>query len=306
MSGRLQQLRMVDTVLTKLAQGYENDQFIGSKLLKPVPVATEAFQIPAFGKDSFKVEDSLRAISARRKRIDTPTPSLIDVILEEHSLEAVIDDREKEESFYDLAREDQVLLQDKLGLEREAAQAALVFDAGTYPTGSKTTLSGNSRWDVEHDDSTPVQDLDTGAEAVRGKIGRYPNTLAIGAKGWAALRRHPALRELLGASELKVITDEHLKSLFPWLKAVEIGSAVRLNGAVVADVWGGHAALLYVPENPGRKVPAFGYTFTKKGRPRTTKYRAETNNGTAIVVEEIYRAKVLGSSAGYFIKDIIS
>ena len=53
--GRLSKLRVVDPVLTNLATGYTNEQFVGDQLMPFVLVDKEGGKIPLFGKEHFKV-----------------------------------------------------------------------------------------------------------------------------------------------------------------------------------------------------------------------------------------------------------
>ena len=49
--GRLSKLRVVDPVLSALALGYSNAEFIGDQLLPFVTLDKEGGKIPRFGKD---------------------------------------------------------------------------------------------------------------------------------------------------------------------------------------------------------------------------------------------------------------
>lgn len=305
MAGRLATLRVVDPVLTNIALGYKNGEMIGDKLFPSVSVARSGVKVPTFGKESFTIEKTKRALRARRARIDVSTGEL-EVSLDEHSLEGAVDSNEVEESWFELAKSEQQVVQDKLALGREDQQATLATTAGNYAAANKTTLAGNNQWNVDHADSTPVTDIETGADAIRKKIGRYPNTLVLGPDVWKALRHHATITALLGNSDLKVVTEEHVKAIFTWLKNVHVGTAVKKSGATLADVWGKFALLAYVPESPGRGVPAYGYTFVKKGRPRTVKYREESANSDIIAVEEQYGVYQTMVDGGYLISAAVS
>jgi hypothetical protein len=307
MAGRLATLRVVDPILSNMAIGYQNAELIGAKLFPFVQVEKAGAKVPVFGKEAFRVENTKRALRAERARVDHNTDSMT-VDLEEHSLEGAVDTVESEEAWYDIAEASQRVVQDKLALELEDEVATLALAAANYGGGNKNTaLTGNTLWSASHDDSKPVDNIETGAEAIRAKIGRRPNTLVMGPAVWAKLKHHAQLRAILGASDLKVITFEHVLSVFaPWLKTVLVGEGVKLSGAVLGDVWGKHALLAYVPETPGRGVPAFGYTFRKKGRPTTSKYRDERRNSDIIVVEDFYKPYHTLAEAGYLITNAVA
>ena len=64
MADRLKQLRIVDPVLTNIARGYRNAQFIGEALFPVVSVDKEGATIPKFGKEAFRLWETERAIRA--------------------------------------------------------------------------------------------------------------------------------------------------------------------------------------------------------------------------------------------------
>jgi len=311
MAGRLTTLRVVDPVLTNIALGYTNAELIGDKLFPFVPVEKSGVKVPRFGKAAFVIERTKRGLRARRARVDFETDSLT-VDLEEHSLEGAVDSNESDEAWFDLAQAAQQVVQDKLALEREADAATLATTAGNFVAANKKTdLAGNTLWSAAHDDSKPIDNINAGADAVRAKIGRRPNTLVLGPEVWKALRQHAQIKALLGNSDLKVVTIEHVLSLFaPWLKTVLIGEAVQSASAkataAVTDVWGKNALLAYVPEKPGVGVPAFGYNFRKRGRPVTMKYRDETHNSDIVVVEDFYAPYLTMADGGYLISGAVA
>ena len=82
--GRLSKLRVVDPVLTNLATGYTNEQFVGDQLMPFVLVDKEGGKIPLFGKEHFKVYSTERALRAKSNRINPEDIGEVDVALDEH------------------------------------------------------------------------------------------------------------------------------------------------------------------------------------------------------------------------------
>ena len=63
MSSHLRRLRgQVDPVLTNLAVGYKNAEFIAEKIFPQVFTDKEGVQVPVFGKGSFVEYDTKRAV----------------------------------------------------------------------------------------------------------------------------------------------------------------------------------------------------------------------------------------------------
>ena len=95
--GTLSKKRVVDPVLTNLARGYSNNQYIASSLFPIVEVNKEGGKIPEFTKESFKIYNTERAIRARSNRINPEDRTEIDFVLTEHDLEYPIDYREAQD-----------------------------------------------------------------------------------------------------------------------------------------------------------------------------------------------------------------
>ena len=71
--GRMQDLRIVDPVLTNLARGYSNAAFAGTVLFPVVNVNKEAGKIPLFGKEAFTIYNTERALRAKSNKIPVET-----------------------------------------------------------------------------------------------------------------------------------------------------------------------------------------------------------------------------------------
>ena len=90
MADRLDNLRVVDPVLTELARGYTNAQLISETLFPIVTVEKETGKVPQFGKEAFKLYNTERAIRGKSNRMSpegrtTINISLIEPNVREHS-----------------------------------------------------------------------------------------------------------------------------------------------------------------------------------------------------------------------------
>lgn len=96
MSSHLRRLRgQVDPVLTNLAVGYKNAEFIAEKIFPQVFTDKEGVQVPVFGKGSFVEYDTKRAVGAASNVITLDAPNYLPIVLEEHDLAAGVDYREQ-------------------------------------------------------------------------------------------------------------------------------------------------------------------------------------------------------------------
>lgn len=308
--GRLEELRVVDPVLTTLARGYTNADFVGTVIAPVAIVEKEAGKIPQFSKESFKIYNTERAIRARSNRLSPEGISTIDFVLTEHDIEYPIDYREIEEAQGILNLEmyaaETVMNIILLRLEKEIADK--LQSLSTYPSGNKITLSGNAKWSAKTT-SSPVTDIDNAKEAIRGKIGRYPTVMVLGATAYNAIKNHPEVLDRIKYSMKGVITTELLKEIFD-IETVVVGRAVYATDAgTFTDVWADNCILAYVPQAPqsGKRTPyapSFAYTLRKRNKPEVDKYD-ETGKLRLIRATDLLTVKVVGSEAGYIINDVV-
>lgn len=306
--GRLSKLRVVDPILSALAIGYSNAAFIGDQLLPFVNLDKEGGKIPRFGKDAFKVYATERALRAKSNRINPEDIDGIDISLDEHDLEYPIDYREDAEAAFPLQAHATNRVVEGIRLRHEAMVASMTQNPANYPTGNKIALSGTDMF--THVDSDPEGVVDDGKAAVRNKIVKEPNTLAIGYQAWRAMKRHPKLKAILSDTRSRLVQLADLREIFE-IENIVVGKAVYSTDAgVVTDLWGGNLVLAYVPtaapaaagDAPVRSAyePSFGYTLRKKGNP-VVDTRTEDGKLEIIRNTDIFRPYMLGAEAGYLV-----
>ena len=305
MADRLSKLRIVDPVLTNLARGYRNAQYIGEWLFPIALMDKEAGVVPLFGKEAFEVYDTERAIRAQSNIMTPDDTDGLDVVLREHDLAYPVDYREKNESMFDAESRASRRVVNVIDLRREVTCAKLAQNPSTFAAGAKVTLAGSSQWSNGGGD--PIGVVENGKEVIRSRIGVRPNTLTMGASVYQSLKFHPKLWAALGANERKLITVEHLKALFG-IENILIGEA--LAGATnTSDIWGDNLTLAYVAKPAGGsqadyEEPSFGYTLRRKGMPEIDTYDGSGGKVRFVRNTDIYKPVVVGSDAGYLIADI--
>lgn len=304
--GRLSNLRIVDPVLTNLSIGYSNADLVGDVLFPFVPVDKEGAKIPRFTKEAFKIYNTERALRAKSNRINPEDGDSLTVSLDEHDLEYPIDYREDDESAFPLEAHATNVVTEGIRLRHEKKVADLVQNAANYAAGNKIILSGTSRF-TDKANSDPIGVFEDGKEAIRGKIGKYPNTAVIGAAAWKALKHHPQLLDRIKYSIKGVMTVELLKEILE-VERIVVGRAVYSSDqGVFGDLWGDNIVLGYVAQQREGATrtpyePSFGYTLRKKGMPQIDK---RTEDGKLEIVRNTdnFMIAQLGPDAGYLIGD---
>lgn len=302
--GRMENLRVIDPVLTELARGYSNESFISEVLFPLASVEKEAGQVPQFSKAAFKLRQTERAVGADPKRIQPEGRSMIPFQLEEHCIEYPIDKREQQESMFDEEEHGMDVAVETIQLRREKIAADLVQDLANYETGLKVELSGTSKIS-DYTNSDPIGLIETAKAAVRAKIGREPNTMVLGYQAFRDLKFHPQLLEKIKYVMKGVMTIDLMKEILE-IENIAVGKGIyAAESGEFADLWLDNIILAYVPTTAKKSVyqPSFGYTLRKKNNPAVYKYESENGKNVIIQSTDIFQVKIVGSEAAYLIKD---
>lgn len=298
---------VIDPILSTHARGYRNSEFVAEALFPRATVGNRNMRVIKFGKEAFRMMNTRRAPGADKKRVQYGFAS-DPISLVQDALEGVVPIEHMEEALavpgINLGQGaiNQVLDIVDLGLEYESAQ--LARNAANYDGNHKLALVGAARW--TNAASTPQADMDAGKEAVRGSIGRYPNTLVLGPTSFNALKRHAAIKDQFKYTGRESITAEMLAAYFD-VKRVVVGKAVFLaeaaaDSAMASDVWGNDAILAYVPEVGNNfQVPSFGYTYELLGYPQVEAPYFERQNDSWIYPTKTERRAYLTGAEGGFL-----
>lgn len=303
--GRLSNIRMVDPVLTNLALGYSNSEYVGQYLMPFVPVDKEANKLPKFGKEAFKIYSTERALRAKSNRINPEGITLVDLNTDEHDLEYPIDYREDAEAAFPLQAHATNVSTGGIALRREKMIADLAQNAANYAASNKIALSGTSQF--THASSDPIGVIEDGKEAVRSKIGKRPNTMVIGASAFKPLKFHASLTDKIKYTQTGAIRLAQLRELFE-IENIYIGEAVYSSDAdVFGDLWTDSIVLAYVPTKQSSvernlMEPSYGYTPRRKGNPLVD-VRTEDGKIEVVRATDNFRPYLVAAEAGYLISD---
>lgn len=264
--------RVIDPILTTVAQGYKNADFVGDALFPVVPVDQRGGKILSFGKEDFQLYNTARAPGTNTKRVQFGY-SAGNYALEQHSLEGLVPFEIMQEAGQvpgiDMGRIAVMKTQNIIALRTEKAQADLATNAANYAASNKATLAGTSQWSDYTGVSQPSKDVTNAIEIVRAKVGKRANTVVIGAAVFAALKNHPVIIDRLKYTGRDVVTTDLLASLWD-VKRVFVGDAVTANDAGdFADVWGKSVVVAFteIGSMADMGLPSYGYTYRLRGNP---------------------------------------
>lgn len=306
MADRLETLRVVDPVLTRLLWGYLPPAWTGAVLFPIVPVEKEAGKIPKFGAEAFQIYNCKRPIRGTRARIDYEAAS-IPYLCEEYSLEVAVDEREVEEAIFDARRRAAFTSENAIAMQVEYLQATQACNPDNYAVGNKTELTGTDQWS-DLDDSDPIDDVGAAIDAIQGTIGQIPNVLVMGPAVMKSLKNHPAIIERIKYSERAIVTEDLLAAIFG-IQTVKVAAAAYSSEAgTFTSVWGKNVIIAFVPPAAARDTgaPAYAYTLRKTGRPVVKRYVDQRANSEIVYAEDLLDAKILSDVAGYLIENAVA
>jgi len=304
------QNQVIDPILSNIALGYKDPEFVGMELFPVVPVMQSGGKIIEFGKEAFSLFNTARAPGAAAKRVrfgHQGNPYAV----ENHALDAQVPREHLRDATQvpgiNLATR-AVNLAMRVGSRvLENQQAGIARNAANYDANHKVTLSGTSQWS-DYGNSNPVADVDNAKEAIRESVGIYPNVIEISAKVFKILKEHPSLLDKIKYTQRGVLTAELLATVFDVEKVI-IGKAIAFDDAGTSiDLWGKDVVLAYVPQNTtGMEEPSFGYTYQLEGHPivEVPRWDADTRSWIYGMTHE--RVAVLtGITGGYLIQNAVA
>lgn len=304
--------RVIDPILSEIAQGYKNADMVGLNLFPAVPVMQRGGKIISFGKEDFALYNTSRAPGANTKRVQFGYTSG-SYTLEQHALEAVAPWELQQEASVvarvNLASMAVRKVQNIIALRLEKAQADIATTAASYAAANKTTLSGTSQWSDYTGTSNPSKDIETAKESIRAQIGRLGNTVILSAQAFKACKQHPAIIDRIKYTGRDVVTTELLASLWD-VDRVLVGGAVYTDASgTMTDVWGKFVVVAYTQTGSVADLgePTYGYTYRLDGAPYVEEGYADKNAKSDIypVTDEV--SPVMAAAvAGYLISAAVA
>lgn len=301
--------RVIDPILSSVAQGYKNAAMVADALFPIVPVGQRGGKIITFGKEHFRLYNTARAPGTNTKRVQYGYTGG-SFALAQHSLEGVVPFELQDEAAavpgINLGRMAVNRTQDIIFLDREYAAAQLARNASNYASSNKVTLSGTSQWSDPA--SNPSKDIETAREAIRAQIGRRPNTVELGAKVFSALKTHPAIIDRVKYTGRDSVTADLLANLWEVDKVV-VGEAVYDNNGTMTDIWGKDVVVAYTELSglADMGTPSYGYTYRLGGYPIVEQpYQDRSAKSWIYPVTDELAPVIAGAAGGYLISAAVA
>lgn len=307
------QARVVDPILTSIAQGYHNNEMVGGFLFPAVPVSMRGGNVLTFGKEGFMLYATQRAPGENTKRVSFGYAGA-PYALADFSLEGLVPVEIEQEASngpgIDMGAGAINEVSDIMALRLEKQQADIARNTALYGANNKLALSGTAQWSDFGATSDPVAVVEAGKDAVRAATGKRPNTAVIGAAVMSKLKQHPKILERIKYTGRDVATPELLASLFG-MERVVVGDSIYSNdaGTDFADVWGKDVVLAYTKLGTvaSRGTPSYGYTYQLNGYPLVEEPYFDRNAKSWVYPVTRSEAPVMAAAgAGFLISSAVA
>lgn len=311
MPGSRESNRVIDPVLTNVALGYSDREFIAHNLFPTIIVPTSGAKVIKFGKEEFLKYAMRRAPGSKTARVQYGHAT-DPIALVQDSLDGVVPReflRDQTGAIRPLVNLEANAVRKTMsiilrGLELDASDLAM--GAANYDVNHKDVLSGTDQWDNSASD--PRKKLNEYREAIRSSVGAYPNVLVLPAKAFSALADHGALKEQFKYTSADSLTTSMLQNYFG-IEKVVVGMSVYAEdvSSDFTDIWS-HAVLAYVPMGE-RAIdrPSYGYNYVGEGMPLVEPaWFDKTCKSWIYPVEYDRRPYMTSQAAGFLIQNPVS
>jgi len=273
----------IDQHLTNLAIAYRPQNFIADQIAPIVSVDKETNSYPIFSRfEHFSIEDTARARGTEAKKV-TRSVSSANYQVRNHALgfDVTIEDLANMDSAFrgELDLGAAKYLVGKLGLGYEKRVLTLASLAASV----STTFVPSSAWNIAGTAAAPGGDPFSQVmqmiEQVQSQTGQRPNSLLLGWKAWAYMRRNFNMRNLINGVNNRggTVARDAVASIFEvdrflvsealWHTQNEntTPSSMALTANPIAD----KVIAYYAPMAASREDPSWMYSFrwTPNGYP---------------------------------------
>jgi len=284
----LDQVRIIDPILTQLAQGYRNAEGVATFFAPSVAMNVRAGRTLVFGKEAFAAQSFLRApgtnISKISNEFSTRSFALRQEAISWQLAEEVAAEAKNGAAAIDLRAYAAKDAANRLMQSWEVQVASKVQDITQYESGNVLDLAAyNSGADQFNSPTSDIEVLmDDAKEQVRGQIGTYPNKLVLSPDAFNALKRNKRIRDFMQRGIL--VNEKSLAEIFG-LDEIRVARRLKLNQETgeLENVYNNVAILFYHPSgatdgfqpalDANYGTPSYAYTYTLAGYPIATPER---------------------------------
>lgn len=300
--------RVVDPVLSRTAQGYHNQEFVGQHLMPFVDISRSGVRLMKFGKEAFQKFMTRRAPGAKTQRVQygyasEPIALFQDALEGQVPREWLRDAQDLPGVNHQVTAINNVMQSIMLGHESDVA--ALALNVANYGVNNTVALTpGTDDWVT--DGVNIAAQIRTYKEAIRAQIGAYPNVILFSPSDWNALAENSDVRDRFKYTSSDSLTTA-MAARYLEVEHVYVGKSVTVAdpSSDFEDLWTS-TVMAYVPPESQRNiaVPSYGYSYRLEGHPMVEEgYYDKSCKSWIYPVEYERRPYLTGMNAGFLIRN---
>ena len=284
----LDQVRVIDPILTQIAQGYKNAEGVATFFAPAVSMNVRAGRTLVFGKEAFAAQSFLRSPGSNIQKVSnefgTRSFALRQEAISWSIAEEVAAEAKNGAAAIDLRAYAAKDAANRLMQSWEVQVAAKVQDITQYESGNVLDLATyNGGADQFNSPTSDVEVLmDDMKEQVRRQSSVYPNKMVLSPEAFNALKRNKRIRDFMQRGIL--VNEKSLAEIFG-LDEIRVARRLKLNQETgkLENIYNNVAILFYHPSgatdgftpalDANYGTPAFAYTYSLSGYPIATPER---------------------------------
>jgi hypothetical protein len=302
----------IDVPLSNISINYEPQGLIAPLIYPVVNVDKETGVYYVWSKaENMRVHNAVRARGMEANRIamdvSSDTYSIRNYAL---AMDIPYEDLENADASLNIRESATRRVVSGLNLAWEDREAVTL----TTTTNMTSSTALANAWS-DADNSTPVDDIYTGVNAIRRASGYMPNVAIFSHPSWINFMRHPDVIDFIRGKGDNVggggVTESQVANVFGFDRILvgrgqKTTTAEGAGTATYADIWSTSCVMLYVNPTPGLLEPSHGYTFrwTPAGFPgalAAERYDNRRPKTESIEVHMFQDEKTVGPDLGYLI-----
>lgn len=303
----------VDATLSSLSIKFQNEDFIGTRLMPIAPVPKQSDKYGVYSdRDYLAYPNSKVGPRGEVQQLSTSIDLSNSYFCEENALEEYVDmsNIANADAPLDLLANATYKTNDGIEWNREKEIAAILTATGSYGT-NYLTIGAGDEWDSAGG-GAPIKNIQ---DAVGNCLGGPGPTRLVGFCGWnvyKVLARHPEVRDLYKYTGSGLASPQLLAGTFgmdellvgkAWQDTANPGQTLALD-----RIWGEVFGVVRVSTAPRPNMYAFGMTFNWLGK-NTEVYFDRTKGrkgGYLVKVGDAWSPKVVAPRAGYLLNNCLA
>ena len=315
----LSQRRIQDPILTRLAQGYQNENFIGLNLFPVITVDKESGKYVKFYKEKLiarSTGDMAVGMGAEPKFIDFETMTS-SYTLDEYATGTKIYKRELEEAnnILQLKTTKQELISSTMAVFIEKSIADFAQDDSNYTNFNLLDNTGAGKYKWSHANADPLANIQTAIDSIKNNTGMYPDTIIFGYASASQLAQVTDIQRLVApnyAQALRITPQQACQTVanFFGIKNMYIGLSMYATSytSALSQIWSDNCIVAYVGKDTlaSKTTQNFGALLRKRGRPVVQREIIPLSDQTqALMIRDMWQIHQINDLCGYLIEDTV-